>query len=37
MKIEELSLMWLILVLVVEFIRDFVLYVDLLFVIVFFR
>lgn len=37
MKIEELSLKWLILVLVVEFIRDFVLYVDLLFVIVFFR
>lgn len=37
MIIEELSLMWLILVLVVEFIRDFVLYVDLLFVIVFFR
>lgn len=37
MKIEELSLMWLILVLVVEFIRDFVLYMDLLFVIVFFR
>lgn len=37
MKIDELSLMWLILVLVVEFIRDFVLYVDLLFVIVFFR
>lgn len=37
MKIDEFSLMWLILVLVVEFIRDFVLYMDLLFVIVFFR